>query len=154
MAKFPTTVEKSVTIHVPIAEVYAFLWDVLVASKCLPGIDSCTAVGNDVYEFILQERSTGPVSLVVRYNARFEGNGTDRIAFRGIGAAQDNTDIEGEFRLKAANAGSTRVTLKQFVAPETPVPRLLQGFLKSFVESEAADTVQGYLLNLKAELER
>jgi hypothetical protein len=33
------------------------------------------------------------------------------------------------------------------------VPRLLQGLIRSFVESEAADTVKSYLANIKRALE-
>jgi len=43
--------------------------------------------------------------------------------------------------------------LKQTLAPDTPVPRLLQGFLRSFVEKEAAEGLKEYLANIKRALE-
>jgi len=80
-------------VRVPIATPYAFLWDVAGSSHCIPRIDSCERVAKDTYRFIYEERSTGPVSLVVQYTAHYEGNGKDKITFEGIGAAGDNTDV-------------------------------------------------------------
>jgi carbon monoxide dehydrogenase subunit G len=153
MAKFPTEVERSVTVKAPEARVYEFLWDVVGSSSCIPGIASCTRVGGDTYRFVYEERSTGPVSLVVQYTSRYQGNGKDRISFEGSGAEGDNTDVKGEIRLEASGADATRIVLHQMLAPDTPVPRLLQGLLRSTVESEAATGVEQYLANVKRALE-
>lgn len=152
MAKFPTEVERSITINVPLAKAYAYLWDVVGSSSCIPGLDHCKAVGKDTYRFSYEERSTGPVSLTVRYTARYEGNGTDRISFEGTAAKDDNTDVNGTIRLHA-NGDATKITLRQMIAPDTPIPRLLQGLIKSFVEREAAAGVRQYLASVKRALE-
>ena len=152
MAKFPTEVERSVTVHVPLAKAYAYLWDVVGSSVCIPGLDGCKATGKDTYRFTYEERSTGPVSLIVRYTARYEGNGTDRITFEGTAAKGDNTDVNGTIRLQASG-DATRITLRQMIAPDTPIPRLLQGLIKSFVEREAAEGARQYLANVKQALE-
>ncbi|MFI5365313.1 MAG: SRPBCC family protein [Candidatus Binatia bacterium] len=152
MAKFPTEVERSITVNVPLAKAYAYLWDVVGSSSCIPGLDNCKAVGKDTYRFASEERSTGPVSLVVRYTARYEGNGTDRISFEGTAAKDDNTDVNGTIRLHA-NGDATKITLRQMIAPDTPIPRLLQGLIKSFVEREAAAGVRQYLASVKRALE-
>ena len=154
MAKFPTEVERSVTVKVPLEKAYSYLWDVVGSSECIPGLDKCKRVGNDTYNFLYEERSTGPVSMIVRYTARYEGNGKDRITFEGTGADGDNTDVTGLIRLQSSGPDSTRVTLRQTLAPDTPVPRLLQGLIRSFVESEAADAVKQYLANIKRTLEK
>ncbi len=153
MAKFPTEVERSVTADVPLARAYAFMWDVVTSARCIPGIESCEAVGDDTYHFLYRERSTGPVSLVVRYTAEYAGNGTDEIRFRGLGRSEDNTDVEGLIRFEPDGESRTRITLRQMLAPDTPVPRLLQGLIRSFVEKEAASGVTGYLDNVKRTLE-
>lgn len=154
MAKFPTTVEKSVTVKVPVERAYKYLWDVVGSSPCIPGLDTCTPTGDaDTYEFIYQERSAGPVTMIVRYTAEYETNGKDKITFRSAAGADDNTDVDGEIRLKAAGPESTKITLKQMLAPDTPVPRLLQSFLTSFVEKEAAEAAKVYLQNVKDALE-
>jgi len=153
MAKFPTTVEKSVTIKAPIGKVYAYLWDAVGSSCCIAGVDHCKKVGADTYCFVFETKSVGPVSMNVRYTAKYKGNGTDKITFKTFGAEGDNTDVEGTARLKA-NGDSTRIVLKQMTAPDTPVPRLVQGMLRSFVESEAEDTIKQFLANLKRNLER
>ena len=152
MAKFPTEVESSITVKAPLAVTYAFLWDVLQSSQCIEGLDRCEETDEDTYHFIFEERSTGPVSMVVQYTAHYEGNGTDRISFEGINAEGDNTEVKGSIRLQA-NGDKTKVTIRQMLAPDTPVPRLLQGLLKSFVESEAAAAVKQYLANVKKHLE-
>ncbi len=152
MAKFPTEVERSVTVNVPLAKAYAYLWDVVGSSSCVPGLDNCKQTGKDTYRFAYEERSTGPVSLTVRYTARYEGNGTDRITFEGTAAKGDNTDVNGTIRLHA-NGDATKVTLRQTIAPDTPIPRLLQSLIKSFVEREAAEGVRQYLANVKRALE-
>jgi carbon monoxide dehydrogenase subunit G len=153
VSKFPTEVEKSITIKVPLARAYEFMWDVVGSSICIPGLKSCKQVGDDTYRFTYEERSTGPVSLVVQYTARYEGNGKDRITFAGTEAKGDNTEVKGLIRLQAAGEGATKLTLKQMLAPDTPVPRLLQGLIRSFVEGEAADAVKQYLAGVKQELE-
>jgi len=152
MAKLPTEVERSITVNVPLAKAYAYLWDVVGSSSCIPGLDNCKAVGKDTYRFAYEGRSTGPVSLVVRYTARYEGNGTDRISFEGTAAKDDNTDVNGTIRLHA-NGDATKITLRQMIAPDTPIPRLLQGLIKSFVEREAAAGVRQYLASVKRALE-
>lgn len=153
MAKFPTTVEKSITVKAPIETVYAYLWDALASSECIAGIDHCDKVGDDTYRFVLESKSVGPVSLAVRYTVKYEGNGTDAIRFESVSADGDNTDVEGSAKLKATAADSTRVVLKQMTAPDTPVPRLFQGMLRSFVESEAEETIKQFLANVKKTLE-
>ena len=153
MAKFPTEVERSVTVRVPLAQAYEYLWNVVGSSPCIPGLDSCKRIGKDTYRFTYTERSTGPVSLVVRYTAQYETNGKDRITFTGTSADGDNTDVSGVIRLQASGADATKVSLRQMVAPDTPVPRLLQVLIRSFVEREAADAVKEYLANVKRALE-
>ena len=152
MAKFPTEVEQMTTLPIPLARAYAFFWDVATSARCIPGIDRCEKVGEDTYCFIFQERSTGPVSMIVRYTAHYTGNGTDEIRFHGVGVADDNTDVDGVIRLVASGAAETRVTIRQTIAPETPVPRLLQGVLKSFVQREAETAVTEYLAAVRRTL--
>jgi carbon monoxide dehydrogenase subunit G len=153
MAKFPTTVEKSITVKAPLAKVYEFLWDAVACSDCIVGIDYCTRVADDTYRFVLKSKSVGPVSLAVQYTVKYEGNGVDTITFKSIAAAGDNSDVDGKVRLKAGGDGSTRIVLEQMTAPETPVPRLLQGMLRSFVDSEAQGTIKQFLVNVKRTLE-
>ena len=153
MARFPTNVTRSVTVEAPLEKVYAYLADVVGSSTCIPGIDCCEANGADTYRFVFEERSTGPVSMVVQYTARYDLNGVDVIGFRSIDAPDDNTDADGEIRLECLAEKTTRITLRQEVAPETPVPRLVQGLIRSFVEGEAASSVEGYLDNVKRALE-
>lgn len=152
MAKFPTEVTESVVVPVPLAEAYAFFADVPGSARCIPGIDRCEAGDPDVYRFVFEERSTGPVSMCVTYTARYVGNGTDRVDFESIGAPGDNTDVNGTISLASVDAGHTRVTARQMIAPDTPVPRLLQGLIKSFVEGEAAKAARGYLANVARRL--
>lgn len=153
MAKFPTEIERSVTARAPVARVYEYLWDVVGSSDCIPGLESCKRVGKDTYQFVYLERSTGPVSMVVRYTARYQGNGVDRIEFEGTTAKGDNTDVSGLIRLHPSATEATRITFRQMIAPDTPIPRLLQSLVRSFVEREAADGMQQYLANLKKALE-
>jgi carbon monoxide dehydrogenase subunit G len=153
MAKFPTEVERSVEVHVPLEQVYAFFWDVVGSARCIPGLEKCRSVRKNTYEFLYEPRSTGPVSMVVRYTTAYTGNGTDEITFRSVGGSADNTDAEGRIQLKPTAKG-TRITLRQRVAPDTPVPRLVQGVIRSFVEREAATAVESYLSSVKRELER
>ncbi len=153
MAKFPTEVERSVTVKASIARAYKYLWDVVGSSECIPGSDACKRVGKDTYRFLYQERSTGPVSLVVQYTARYAGNGADEITFEGTAAEGDNTDVSGVIRLHASSPDTTKISLRQTLAPDTPVPRLLQGLIRSFVEREAAEALKQYLANVKRALE-
>jgi hypothetical protein len=87
-------------------------------------------------------------------HARYDGNGVDRIAFEGTAATGDNTEVRGVIELREGGPEATHVTLRQHLAPDTPVPRLLHGLVRSFVEREASDAVASYLANVKRALEQ
>ncbi|MBX3026005.1 SRPBCC family protein [bacterium] len=152
MAKFPTEVEGSVTVKVPIEKAYKYLWDVVGSSKHIPGLASCKKVGNDTYRFVYDERSTAGLTMKVQYTAAYETDGKTSIVFVSAPAKGDNTDVDGEIRFQKAGTG-TKITLRQMVAPDTPVPSLLQRLVKSFAEKEASATVKEYLANVKEALE-
>jgi uncharacterized membrane protein len=153
MAKFPTDVDESVTIAAPRERVYAYMWDVVGSSRCVPDLATCERVGPDTYRFVSRERSAGPVSMVARYTARYEGNGVDRIRFESLPVEGDNTDVRGTIVLEQAAESATQVRLTQTIAPDTPVPRLVQGLIRSFVQREAASAVRGFLDNVRREVE-
>ncbi len=154
MAKFPTEAECSVTISAPIERVYAYMWDVAASSSCIAGLESCQATGEaDTYCFTYEPRSTGPVTMVVRYTAAYSGNGRDEIRFKSCDAAGDNTDVDGLISMVSKGDNQTELSLRQMLAPDTPVPRLVQGLIRSFVESEAAQGVENYLAEVKKALE-
>lgn len=152
MAKFPTEVEGSVTVKLPIEKVYKYLWDVVGSSECIPGLASCKKVGTNTYKFVYEERSTAGLTMTVQYTAAYKGDGKGVISFAGAAGKGDNTDVDGELRLQKAGSG-TKITLRQMVAPDTPVPSLLQRLVKSFADREASATVKTYLANLKQTLE-
>ncbi len=152
MAKFPTHVESSVTVRAPIEKVYKYLWDVVGSSKCIPGLASCKKAGKDTYRFVYDERSGGGFSMTVKYTAAYTGDGTSRIAFAGTAGKDDNTDVDGELRLTKSGTG-TKITLTQTLAPDTPVPSLLQRLVKSFAEKEASGAAEEYLANVRQALE-
>ena len=153
MAKFPTDVDESVTVAAPRERAYAFLWDVVGSSRCVPDLARCERVGPDTYRFVSKERSAGPVTMVACYTARYEGNGVDRISFESLTAEGDNTDVRGVFALERVTETDTRVRLTQTIAPDTPVPRFLQGLIRSFVQREAAAAVHGFLDNVRRAVE-
>ena len=153
MAKFPTEVDESVTIAAPRQRVYAYFWDVVGASRCVPDLATCERVGPDTYRFVSRERSAGPVSMVARYTARYEGNGVDTIRFESLPLESDNTDVRGLIALEEGAQAVTRVRFTQTIAPDTPVPRLVQGLIRSFVQREAASAVRGFLDNVRREVE-
>jgi carbon monoxide dehydrogenase subunit G len=153
MAKFPTQVESSITVKAPIEKVYKYLWDVVGSSRCIPGLASCKKAGKDTYRFVYDERSAAGISMTVKYTAAYSGDGKSRIAFSGTSAGDDNTDVEGELRLAKAGSG-TKITLRQTLAPDTPVPSLLQRLVKSFAEKEASTAADEYLANVKQALDK
>jgi carbon monoxide dehydrogenase subunit G len=154
MAKFATEATATIVIEAPISQVYAYLWDVAGSAACIPGIASCRPTEADTYHFRYEERSVGPVSMVVCYTARYHGNGVDRIDFRSIAAEGDNTDVDGTITLAPLGDDATEITLRQMTAPDSPVPRLVQGLVRGFVEGETAQAVADYLANVRTRLER
>jgi carbon monoxide dehydrogenase subunit G len=153
LAKFPTDIDESITVAVPQAEAYAYLWDVVRSAACIPGLARCEPSGDDVYRFFFAERSAIGISMAIRYSARYSGNGRDAIDFQSVEAAESNTDVNGALRLSHDGAGGTRIAMRQTVAPDTPVPRLLQGLARTYVQGEAAKSAQEFLANVKRTLE-
>ena len=152
MAKFPTEVDMSVTVKAPLDKVYKYLWDVVGSSKCIPGLASCKKAGRDTYNFVYAPRSAVGISITVQYTAAYEGDGKGAITFKGADAKGDNTDVDGELRLSKSGDG-TKIMLRQTLAPDTPVPALLQRLVKSFAAKEAESAAKEYLANLKQALE-
>jgi carbon monoxide dehydrogenase subunit G len=146
-------VERTVTVRVPLPRAYDYLWDVMTSSRCMPGLASCTPVGKDTFLFLYHERSVGPLSLMAQYTAQYDGNGVDQIVFESTGARGDNTEVSGLIRLQPSGIEATRIIMRQMIAPDTPIPRLLQGLIRSFIEHEAAESLQLYLSNIKRALE-
>jgi carbon monoxide dehydrogenase subunit G len=134
--------------------VYKYLADVVGSSKCIPGLASCKRVATDTYRFVYEERSSGPISMKVQYTARYDNDGKSSISFAGAGGKDDNTDVDGKIVLSKSGADATKVTLRQTVAPDTPVPTLLQGLVRGFAQKEADSTAAEYLANLKQALEK
>jgi hypothetical protein len=128
MAKFPTEVDESVTIAAPRQRVYAYLWDVVGASRCVPDLATCERVGPDTYHFVSRERSAGPVSMVARYTARYEGNGVDTIRFESLPNESDNTDVRGDCS-RGRSAGRHAGTLHANDRPGYAGARLVQGLI-------------------------
>ena len=91
--------------------------------------------------------------MVARYTARYEGNGVDTIRFESLPLDSDNTDVRGWIALEEGAQAVTRVRFTQTIAPDTPVPRLVQGLIRSFVQREAASAVRGFLDNVRREVE-
>ena len=152
MAKFPTEVESSVTVKAPLEKVYKYLWNVVGSSSCIPGLDSCKKVAANTYRFRYAERSAAGMTMSVCYTAHYESDGKAVISFKSAPHADDNTAVDGELRL-TKSGDNTKITLRQMLAPDTPVPALLQRLVRSFVDKEAADAAKEYLGNLKRELE-
>jgi carbon monoxide dehydrogenase subunit G len=153
MAKFPTEVERSITVKAPLEKVYKYLWDVVGSSKCIPGLAKCKRVSAETYRFLYKERSAGPVSMSIQYTAHYETDGKSTISFASAAGEGDNTDVDGQIRLQKSGADATKITLRQKLAPDTPVPTLLQGVLRSFVQKEASSAAAQYLDNVKHALE-
>ena len=61
--------------------------------------------------------------------------------------------MRGTLVLERAEQTGTRVRLTQMIAPDTPVPRLVQGLIRSFVQREVASSVRGFLGNVQREME-
>lgn len=153
MAKFPTEVEESITVAAKREATYDYLWNVLESSNCIEGLERCRRVDEDTYRFEFQEQSAGPARLAVRYTARYQGNGKDEILYESAGSKGDNTEVRGRIALEAKGAKQTRILLRQMVAPDTPIPSLLQRPVRGFVERQAAEAVRRYLVNVKQRLE-
>jgi carbon monoxide dehydrogenase subunit G len=154
MAKFPAEAERSVTVEVPIRRAYEFLWDVVGSSRCFPGIESCSRVGAETYRFRYHEISIAGLSMAVRYTVRYRGNGKTMIEYESIAGDDDNTDVRGVIRLEQREKGETRITVRQVLAPDTPVPRLLQSLARSFVDGGAGRVLERYLDHVKHALEK
>ncbi|MFN8643723.1 MAG: hypothetical protein U0802_19460 [Candidatus Binatia bacterium] len=153
MAKFPTEVESAVTtVKAPIEKAYKYLWDVVGSSACIPGLKSCKKVGPNTYQFVYEERSDRGHRHRRAVHRGLQGRrqGFDHLV--GAPAKGDNTDVDGEIRLEKAGAG-TKITLRQMVAPDTPVLSLLQRLVCSFAEKEASASVKAYLAQVKKTLE-
>ena len=77
--------------------------------------------------------------MSVQYTARYDNDGKSTIRFASATGKGDNTDVEGEIKLQKSGADATKITLRQKLAPDTPVPTLLQGLIRGFVEKEAVE---------------
>lgn len=154
MSRVPTKAEKSIVIAAPASAVYAYVWNVASACRGIPGLSVSRHGAEDIYRFEYANDSEGPVSLRVRYTAKFVGNGKDRITyFSASGNGEDNAEVQGCVVIREIAPGQVQLTLRQELSPETQIPRFLPNLLRAYVQTEAAAAVEAYLKNAKRNLE-
>lgn len=154
MSRFPTRAEKSIVIAAPASAVYSYVWNVASACRGIPGLSVSRHGAEDTYRFEYSNDSQGPVTLQVRYTAKFIGNGKDKIRyFSSPTDGEDTAEVEGCVLIREIGPGKAQLTLRQELAPETPVPRFLPNLLRAYVQTEATAAVEAYLRNAKRNLE-
>ena len=88
--------------------------------------------------------------MTVQYTARYENDGKSAISFAST-TRQGRQHRRGRRDPAAEERGrGTKITLRQKLAPDTPVPTLLQGLIRGFVEKEAANAAAEYLSQRQA----
>lgn len=145
-------IERAVLVAAPLERTYALLWDVPASMRGMPGLTHCERVGPDRYRFVHVELAAGTLRVAPRYTADYRGNGRDRIAFTPVRDPDDVLEVEGELRLAPGRRGGTRVELRQRLAAELPVPRLLRGRARSLGEREAGRVIERFLAGVREAL--
>src|SRR6266545_2563738 len=89
-------IEETFSVRAPIQQVWDFLLDIPVVSRCLPGCEEATVLDENTYQGVVAAR-VGPVA------ARFKGKLTitERIAPRRLVARGEGNDTRTASRARA-----------------------------------------------------
>jgi carbon monoxide dehydrogenase subunit G len=130
--------EHTVVVSAPKERVRAFLEDVPVAARCLPGVEEVRAVEPDVYEGRVRVK-IGPLGLTIQSRGRLDRSAGDDI-WRLDGEGRDSragagvkTSLQAE--LSEAQPGSTEVAIEADVQFSGRLAELGQPLIKRKAES-------------------
>jgi carbon monoxide dehydrogenase subunit G len=149
MTWIASSVQKSVSLNVPLERAFAFLVDVEKSGKLWDGIEKIEKTGDNRYRWVLTERSTAGLKFKGDYVCQYANNGKDEITWSYVSG---NMKSSGRYRLTAS--GST-VTLNMSIDSEAdaPIPSLMKAVAKPFAQSELNKGVDSFVVNLRRTLE-
>ncbi|MFC3575143.1 hypothetical protein ACFOZ0_18050 [Streptomyces yaanensis] len=134
------------------AAVRALLLDVVGCGLLMPGVESLTAEGDDVYHYVLATISNGAVSHTPDHRTRFDT--TDPAAIRWEPVGEHNFRSWGVFRTSPGNAtGTTYLEIDTRSEADVDIAPVVLPLVEPFARQQSDQVTEGFLAAVKERVE-
>ncbi|GGL05718.1 hypothetical protein GCM10010094_78120 [Streptomyces flaveus] len=134
------------------AAVRALLLDVVGCGLLMPGVESLTAEGNDVYHYVLATISNGAVSHTPDHRTRFDATDPARIRWEPVG--EHNFRSWGEFRTAPGNeTGTTYLEIDTRSEADVDIAPVVLPLVEPFARQQSDQVTEGFLAAIKERVE-
>lgn len=145
--------EKSFTVDASPDKVFALLSDVPASVAHFPYVDKLEDLGNNTYQWNMEEISAAGFSHQVVYACEYHSDADAKTVIwkpvRGVG----NAEMSGSWTIEADGSGSKVTFATTGTLKELPVPKLMKSMAKGLIATEFAKPIDKYHARLKSSLE-
>ncbi|MFF8863310.1 hypothetical protein ACF08B_14810 [Streptomyces sp. NPDC015139] len=128
------------------------LLDVVGCGLLMPGVESLTAEGDDVYHYVLATLSNGAVSHTPDHRTRFDTGDPARIRWEPVGA--HNFRSWGEFRTTPGTGpGTTYLEIDTRSEADVDIAPVVLPLVEPFARQQSDEVTEGFLAAIKDRLE-
>ncbi|MET7479236.1 hypothetical protein ABZT17_33425 [Streptomyces sp. NPDC005648] len=134
------------------AAVRALLLDVVGCGLLMPGVESLTAEGDDVYHYVLTTLSNGAVSHTPDHRTRFHTADPARIAWEPVG--EHNFRSWGEFRTTPGSGpDTTYLEIDTRSEADVDIAPVVLPLVEPFARQQSDQVTEGFLAAIKERVE-
>ncbi|MCX5141906.1 MULTISPECIES: hypothetical protein [unclassified Streptomyces] len=132
--------------------VRALLLDIVGCGVLMPGVETLTAEGDDVYHYVLATISNGAVSHTPDHRSRFDTTDPGRIRWEPVGS--HNFRSWGEFRTsEGSTPGSTYLEIDTRSEADVDIAPVVLPLVEPFARQQSDQVTEGFLDAIKDRLE-
>ena len=150
MAKIEATEKQTFEVHAPLEAVYEAFSDPQIIKENFVGLERAEISEDGVARWILKEKVDVGLRFKGDYTVKYDGNGKDRITWRGLSG---NIDTDAEVLLTQLDT-SVRVEYRETITPDLPIPGLMAKVFKPIVAREVRKDLTKYVDNVKRYIAR
>ncbi|OIJ96832.1 SRPBCC family protein [Streptomyces monashensis] len=132
--------------------VRALLLDVVGCGLLMPGVESLTAEGDDIYHYVLQTISNGAVSHTPDHRTRFDTSDPALIRWEPVG--EHNFRSWGVFRTTDGHApGTTYLEIDTRSEADVAIAPVVLPLVEPFARQQSDQVTEGFLAAIKERVE-
>lgn len=133
MAKISASDGRTFTVAAPLEDVYAFLTSGPSRAAAMTELERHEAIDATTHRYVLESKTEKGITFQGDFTLRFDGNGKDRVTWKGI---KGNVDVDGNAELRALPDGRTEIRFHETFAPDLPIGKLLARVFGAIVSRE------------------
>ncbi|WP_434597713.1 hypothetical protein [Streptomyces sp. A5-4] len=132
--------------------VRGLLLDIVGTGLLMPGVETLTAEGDDVYHYVLATISNGAVSHTPDHRSRFDTSDPARIGWEPVGS--HNFRSWGEFRTtEGSTPGTTYVEIDTRSEADVNIAPVVVPLVEPFARQQSDQVTEGFVQAIKERAE-